>query len=236
MCLRGSGRGLPLQWMAAAATLIVVVGLSVLVRQGSSPEQVHPESSRKLPSPPLRAQDQHQRHRPRAAAPAPSTPPATAGQTPAGQDNGGRLERWARVVPPQYVALTTRSGQDRTTDENSRRFDEAMTHYSAGRYREAARRPPGPGGPHPARGPRGFLPRHLGVDGRQREPRARRPAAQRRLRRQPLRRRSALLSREGALRAGDLTAAARELEIAVEREAGPEGDAAKLLAELRRVK
>ncbi len=40
--LRGSTRGLPLQWMAAAAALIVVVGLSVLVRPGSSPEQVHP--------------------------------------------------------------------------------------------------------------------------------------------------------------------------------------------------
>ena len=39
-----------------------------------------------------------------------------------------------------------------------------------------------------------------------------------------------------AFRAGDLTAAARELEMAVEREAGPEGDAARLLAELRRVK
>ncbi len=38
-----------------------------------------------------------------------------------------------------------------------------------------------------------------------------------------------------ALRAGDLRTAARELEIAVEREAGPEGDAAKLLAELRAV-
>ncbi len=38
---------------------------------------------------------------------------------------------------------------------------------------------------------------------------------------------------KAALRAGDLTTAARELEIAVEREAGPEGEAAKLLAELR---
>ena len=36
-----------------------------------------------------------------------------------------------------------------------------------------------------------------------------------------------------ALRAGDLTTAARELEIAVDREAGPDGDAARLLAELR---
>ena len=41
---------------------------------------------------------------------------------------------------------------------------------------------------------------------------------------------------KAALRAGDLTTGVRELQIAVEREAGPEGDAAKLLAELRRVR
>ena len=40
---------------------------------------------------------------------------------------------------------------------------------------------------------------------------------------------------KAALRAGDLTTAARELEIAVDREAGPDGDAARLLAELKRV-
>ena len=38
---------------------------------------------------------------------------------------------------------------------------------------------------------------------------------------------------KAALKAGDLTSATRELQIAVEREAGPEGDAAKLLAEVR---
>ena len=38
---------------------------------------------------------------------------------------------------------------------------------------------------------------------------------------------------KAALRAGDLMAATRELEIAVGREAGPEGEAAKLLADLR---
>jgi len=41
---------------------------------------------------------------------------------------------------------------------------------------------------------------------------------------------------KAALRAGDLTTAARELEIAVDREAGPDGDAARLLAELRRAR
>ena len=39
---------------------------------------------------------------------------------------------------------------------------------------------------------------------------------------------------KAALKAGDLTSATRELQIAVEREAGPEGDAAKLLAEVRK--
>ena len=40
---------------------------------------------------------------------------------------------------------------------------------------------------------------------------------------------------KAALKAGDLTSATRELQIAVEREAGPDGDAAKLLAEVRNV-
>ncbi len=35
--IRGSGRGLPLQWMAAAAALVVVVGLSVMTRQRVEP-------------------------------------------------------------------------------------------------------------------------------------------------------------------------------------------------------
>jgi len=37
-----------------------------------------------------------------------------------------------------------------------------------------------------------------------------------------------------AIRTGDLTTAARELQIAVERDAGPDGDAARLLAEVSR--
>ena len=38
--LRGSGRGLPLQWMAAAAAVIVIVGLGVTVRRGLNPVAV----------------------------------------------------------------------------------------------------------------------------------------------------------------------------------------------------
>ena len=131
--LRGSGRGFPLHWMAAAAALITVVGLSVMMRQGSSPAEVRPDVVAEVPVAAPQVAPSTSPPAPAAAAPAPSTPPA-----PVRQSNEGKLERWARVVPPQYVALTTRSAQGRDAEEDSRRFDEAMTHYSAGRYREAA--------------------------------------------------------------------------------------------------
>ena len=227
--IRGSGRGLPLQWMAAAAALVVVVGLSVMTRQRSSPAQVRPDVVAEAPAP-QGAVSISPPPAPAVAAPAPSAPAASARQT-----SEGRLERWARVVPPQYVALTTRSGQDPDAEENVRRFDEAMTHYSAGRHREAADGLQVLADRTPSAAHVQFF---LGIselmaDNVSRARSALQRSADSRV--NPYADEAHFYLAKVALRAGDLRTAARELEIAVEREAGPEGDAAKLLAELRAV-
>ncbi len=234
---RGSGRGLPVQWMAAAATLIVVVGLSVMVRRATSPVGVPPgtEAIAKVPSdPPQAAVPSAQMPAP-AAAPAPSTVPAPAPQSPARPKNDGRLERWALVVPPQYVPMTTRSGQDQDAEEGSRRFEQAMTHYSAGRYREAAEGLQGLAERAPAAAHVHFF---LGISELMTDNVSRASSALQRSADSgvsPYADEAHFYLAKVAFRAGDLTTAARELEMAVEREAGPEGDAAKLLAELRSV-
>ena len=230
--LRGSGRGFPLHWMAAAAALITVVGLSVMIRQGSSPAEVRPDVVAEAPvAAPQGAPSISRTPAPAAAAPTPNAPPPSARQS-----NEGRLARWALVVPPQYVALTTRSAQDRDAEEDSRRFDAAMVHYSAGRHREAAdglqvlaERAPAAAHVH-------FF---LGISELMAENVSRARGALQRSADSgvsPYADEAHFYLAKAALRAGDLTAAARELEIAVEREAGPEGDAVKLLAELRAIR
>jgi TolA-binding protein len=229
--LRGAARGLPLQWMAAAAALIVVVGLSVMTRQGSSPTPVRPEVVAEVPiAAPHGAVSTAPPPAPAVAAPAP-TPAASARQT-----SEGRLERWARVVPPQYVALPSRSGQERDAEENSRRFDEAMTHYSAGRHREAADGLQVLADRTPAAAHVQFF---LGISELMADNVSRARGALQRSADSgvnPYADEAHFYLAKVALRAGDLTTAARVLGIAVEREAGPEDDAAKLRAELRAVR
>jgi TolA-binding protein len=202
-----------------------------MMRKGSSPAEVQPDVVAEAPvTAPQVAPSTSPTPAPAAPAPTPSTPPA-----PARPSSEGRLERWARVVPPQYVALTTRSAQDRDAEESSRRFEEAMTHYAAGRYREAveglqvlADRAPSAAHVH-------FF---LGISELMTDNVSRARGALQRSADSgvsPYADEAHFYLAKVAFRAGDLTAAARELEMAVEREAGPEGDAARLLAELRKV-
>jgi hypothetical protein len=223
-----SGRGLPLRWMAVAATLVISAGLSAVVWRGSTPLDVPPLAS----------------DTPSAQAPAMSAAPATqtAAQAPVLAPDPavsnhasapGRLERWAAVTPPQYVALTTRSAQDE--DEDARTFNEAMTHYSAGRHRQAAEGLQTLADRAPAAAHVQFF---LGISELMGGNVARARGALQRSAESgvsPYADEAHFYLAKVALRAGDLTTGARELQIAVEREAGPEGDAARLLAELRRV-
>ena len=223
-----SARGLPLRWMAAAATLVVTLGLSAMVWR-RPPADVPTEMPTTTAAP---AAAQPVASAPPAQAPAPASIP-TPLPTPPGTP--GRLERWAAVVPPQYVALTTRSGSEQESDPNSRTFDEAMTHYSAGRHRQAADALQVLADRAPAAAHVHFF---LGISELMSGNVARaRGALQRSADAgvSPYSDEAHFYLAKVALRAGDLTAAARELEIAVDREAGPDGDAARLLAELKRV-
>jgi TolA-binding protein len=224
------GRGFPYRWMALAATLVVVAGLSVVVRRTPMPADVatSPAVPAEVPAP----QPQIAPSVPEAQARVPVADPAASPKPPSTQ---GRLERWAVVSPPQYVALTSRSGQDPQEDENVRKFDEAMAHYSARRYRPAADGLQALADRAPAAAHVQFF---LGISELMSGNVARARGALQRAAESgvsPYADEAHFYLAKAALRAGDLTAAARELQLAVEREAGPEGEAAKLLAELRRV-
>jgi TolA-binding protein len=226
--IQASARGLPLHWMAAAATLVITMGLSVMVWRRQPPADVSTEMPATADAP---AAAQRVPPAPVVQAPAPAP---VAAPTPR-PDTQGRLERWAAVVPPQYVALTTRSGSDQASDSNSQTFDEAMTHYAAGRHRQAADSLQVLADRAPTAAHVHFF---LGISELMSGNVARARGALQRSADAgvtPYSDEAHFYLAKAALRAGDLTAAARELEIAVDREAGPDGDAARLLAELKRV-
>ena len=99
-------RGRRFAWLAVAASLVA----TVLVWRVSRPQPID--------IPP--------------AVPASTPAPAPA---PMVTERETQLARRSAVIPPPYVALTTRA----EGDSDERRFEDAMVHYVAGRYTEAAR-------------------------------------------------------------------------------------------------
>jgi TolA-binding protein len=209
-----SRRGLPTTWLALAAMLV----LSVLVWR--MPRQ--PGGTTEMPgsgATPAAVQP---------AEPAPTPAPALAPTQPSIDD---QLTRLAIVTPPPYVALTTRS--DATEDE--RAFEQAMTHYAAGRYAEAARVLGAVAARTPSLAHVQFF---LGIselmEGRA-EPA--RTALQRVVRSgaAPYADEAHFYLAKAALRLKQVEAARRELRVALDREAGPPGEAATLLGELKSI-
>jgi TolA-binding protein len=196
----------PVSLMAAAATVI----LSVILWR--SPRPVAPPASSSAPAP----------------APTAAAPPAT---NPPGSALDSQLERMATVVPPQYVTLITRS----QGDESATGFEQAMTYYVAGRYDHAARALSAtanrsPNLPH-VQFFLGISELMLGnLD-------AARKALQRTARSgvTPYADEAHFYLGKVALRAKDLPTAQREFQMAAMRKAGPTGEAAKLLAELKKL-
>lgn len=220
------GRGLPLRWMAIAAT----VALSMMVWRVSRPTEPLPETVITSEAPPAGPQPIAPALPAEMPAPAPPLDPV---RVPARPSTQSRLERWAAVIPPKYVALTTRSGQS-DEDKDARAFDEAMAHYSAGRYRQAADGLQTLADGAPAAAHIQFF---LGISELMSGNVTRARGALQRSAESgvsPYSDEAHFYLAKTALRAGDLTTATRELQLAVEREAGPEGDAKRLLAEVRR--
>jgi hypothetical protein len=223
----GNATRFPLGWMAAAAMLIIVVGLSLMVRPESEPARLPAAQVATADTSPARPEP--------VSSPATPVPPPPGNPLTALESRERRLEHWAVVVPPQYVSLTTRSASNEGADESARLFEEAMTHYSAGRYGQAAdglqalaERAPDAAHVHFFLGiselMSGNVARARGALQRSADASA-----------GPYSDEAHFYLAKAAVREGDLTTAARELEIAVEREAGPTGEAARLLAEMRKV-
>jgi TolA-binding protein len=197
----------PASWMAAAATLIVGVILWRL------PQPVAPSPSSSAPA---------------ASQPAAGPPAAN----PAGNALDRQLEQMATVVPPQYVTLITRS----QSDESATGFEQAMTHYVAGRYDHAARGLSATANRSPNLPHVQFF---LGISelmlgnldpARKALQRAARSGVN------PYADEAHFYLGKLALRAKDIPAARREFQIAAVRKAGPTGEAAKLLAELKQIR
>jgi TolA-binding protein len=159
---------------------------------------------------------------------APVTPPAT--EPPAPPTRQAQLAQLALVVPPRYVPLAVRGAAPAAGT-----FDAAMTHYVAGRYRDAAvelralseATPADPGiaffwgvselALGQAVGAREGLTRAIAADV------------------QPYADEAHFYLAKAFLLDGDVERARRELQFSVEHEVGPEGEAARMLAALARL-
>ncbi len=199
------------RWIRPASVMAVAGTVILGVILGRSPRPVAPPPSSSTPTAP---------------------PTATAPQTnAAAKPLDNQLERMSAVVPPQYVTLITRS----QGNESATGFEQAMAHYVAGRYDHAARglsatANRSPNLPH-VQFFLGISEMMLG------NPDAARKALQRTARSgvTPYADEAHFYLGKLALRAKDVPTARREFQIAAARKAGPTGEAAKLLAELKKL-
>lgn len=209
-------------WFGLAAAAALLAAFAYWYRD-EGPSQAQREPPVQAPAPGVPAP---------AAPPVAANPPAAAPQPPPARgpalpNRVQVLQQLAMMVPPRYVPLAVRGGEP-----SADRFDAAMRHYVAGRHRDAARdlgalaedRPSDPG-----------VAFFLGIS----ELSSGRPAAARdALARAagmgipPYADEAHFYLAKAALALGDVDAARRELKIAVAREAGPEGEAARILAAL----
>jgi hypothetical protein len=230
--LRGTGRPsrttperfrFPIRWMAAAATIILAV---VIWRLPRTPESAAPPvSTVAAPSTPV----------PAATAPPSPQPSSSVAQQPAStpaaapaESLDDRLVRMATVVPPRYVSLTTRS----EADENAAAFALAMTDYAIGRYARTSEELAAIA----ARAPdlvhvQFFLgiSRLLAGDTTKAKAALNATVA---AGAPPYSDEAHFYLAKAALKEKDLGTARRELRSAIAREAGPKGEARRLLAEI----
>jgi TolA-binding protein len=139
------------------------------------------------------------------------------------------IVQMAAVVPPRFELLPMRSEEE----PDAAAFRAAMTHYNAGRYDEAVRALRSLTERSPALGHAQFF---LGIAELMRN---NPPVARTALKaaaasaEQPYADESHFYLAKAALRAGNPADAERELKITISREAGPSGEATRLLKELR---
>jgi TolA-binding protein len=226
---------MPIIYWTIAAAASVLIGLAVWQRQSTSIES--PAVIARNAPPPATEQ-------PPAAAPAPpSTTPAGGGgspaaSTPATSPSGGApatrppldLTLLALVTPPSYVPLQTRGAEATPQIET---FQAAMAHYAAKDYAAAVAGLRPVADANPADGRAQFF---LGVSALMTGDNATATAALDRAVASgvaPFAGESHFYLGKAALRDRDLARAERELTLAVQQEAGPSGEAARILRTLR---
>jgi hypothetical protein len=208
-------------WAGLAAAAVLV--LALVTRQGLLPEPLEPTP------PPGQARPPASPAPPGGSSTAPGAgapEPAGATPVPAAPSREALLEQLAAVVAPRYVAVATRGTADRRD-----RFDRAMADYAAGRHAQAADALRALAAERPAADVDFFLGISELMIGRA-------AAARDRLERvvsgqvQPYADEAHFYLAKASIRLGDVARARRELALAIEREAGPEGEAARLLKRL----
>jgi hypothetical protein len=209
-------------WLGLALAASVVAAFGWWWQRASVPTPGQPiADGRRLPG----ASDPPSRP----ASPSTPTPPATAPVE--GPVRRTVLAQLALVVPPRYVPITVRGGSGPPAGT----FDAAMAHYVAGRYRESAAALQALSEATPADPGIAFF---WGIS----ELMLRRPdAAREGLTRavsadvQPYADEAHFYLAKVHLAQGAVDLARRELQYAVEHEAGPEGEAQRILAALDRL-
>ncbi len=230
--------------LAAAATVILAVGIWRSTQSGAAlpdtPQQARQETP-VTPPPATPAPSQPtQSATPSSVTPAPVTPapvrpaperPAPerpAPERPAPETRETVLARLAAIAPPAFVAM-----QVRGESAESAPFADAMRPYVARDYRAAAEALRTVVQAQPSRTPAWFF---LGVSElMNKRPTAARYAFDRVMASQvaPYADEAHFYAAKAAIADGDVDAARRELRVAVEREAGPAGEAQDLLTKLQ---
>jgi TolA-binding protein len=223
-------RGSSVIWaLAAAASLgFALVAWTVLSQRGATDTQT--VATRSTPTPEA------------AASPASSTPPSVAPTPPASTPSAqpgeaptpALLRELALVVAPPFARLATRGEQPPANDALS----DAMTHYAAGRYDRAAdtlrdviRDARDTAAATQGRFFLGICALKLGRHADARTALEQVAASNT----APYADEAHFYLAKAAIASGDLDRARRELRTAIDREAGPEGEARKLLARLERL-
>lgn len=236
----------PIVWwgLAAAATVILAVGIWRSTQSGAAlpdtPQQARQETpvppppatptpSSQLPPSPTQVPPT-QPATPSAATPPPVTPAPVrpAPEKPAPETRETVLARLAAITPPAFVAM-----QVRGESAESASLADAMRPYMARDYRAAAEALRAVVQAQPSRTQAWFF---LGVSElMNRRPTAARYAFDRVMASQvaPYADEAHFYAAKAAIADGDVDAARRELRIAVEREAGPAGEAQDLLTKLQ---
>ena len=218
-------RTLPVKWMALAAMIVVSVLVWRLPREAARPAV---EVASSPPQPAITVAP-----KPAASEPQPPGAPAPnfVQESRRLKEEETRFAAASAITPPPYVSLTTRAESDAV----AKNFEAAMEHYSANRHGRAAEglRDVVQDAPDLAHAQFFLGISELMIKDDSRARQSLQQAANTNI--QPYADEAHFYLAKAAFRLGDTAGASREARIAVDREAGPPGEAARFLAFLEKI-